>query len=178
MHLVGWIVAGIGLVFVALALLSTLFDPVARSPLVTMRWTILIGAALVAAGLWLALAGPAAAALPGESGRTAFAWRPVACAGLVAVVIWVVLHAALTWWRTPGYSLLSAFEGSLTILWGRVVVLGSALAGLALNAAGYLTDPTMVEAIKAAIPPEAVPALMIVVAWVAIWARRRTLAKE
>lgn len=177
MPVLAWSLIGLGACLMFIVVSAWRSDPISRPPLVALRWPVAIAAAFLVMGLSLALAVPADAALPGEA-RSAFSWRPIAAVGFVAVAVWVIVHAGVTWWRTPGYSLLSAFEGSLTILWGRVAVLGSALAGLALSGAGDLADPTLAEAIKAAIPPELVPVFGIAVAWVSIWARRRTLGKQ
>lgn len=92
-----------------------------------------------------------------------------------ALVAWIAVSAYITYRATPGTALITAFEGSATLAWSRLLAASSALVTAAAACADYLGAPGVSDAIKAMIRPEYVPLFGIVVALVTEWARRRTL---
>lgn len=79
---------------------------------------------------------------------------------------------------TPGSAwdrALAAAHGSATILWARLVAFISAAATSFAGFAEILGAPAVSDAIRAALTPEYVGPVMIAMALISEWARRRTL---
>lgn len=72
---------------------------------------------------------------------------------------------------------LTASEESATMLWGKFVAFIGMGGTAAVSLSDYFNDPTLTDAIKAALKPEFVAPFVFLVAVVTIYARRRTLPK-
>ncbi len=101
----------------------------------------------------------------------------VIVSAFVAVVLFVFVDAARRYRATPGTSILTAFEGSASVLWARLLAASSALIGALAGAAEYLHAPGVSEAIRELLRPEYIPLFGLVSAIVFEMSRRRTLGK-
>jgi hypothetical protein len=70
---------------------------------------------------------------------------------------------------------LNAAQGSATILWAKFCIFVGALAGLLSQAADYLGDPSVSQAIQSRSSRNMWRSSLIFVSVVSIWARKRTL---
>lgn len=97
---------------------------------------------------------------------------------LIAIVAFFVFDMVKLYAATPGSTwdrILAAGRGSATIVWGRFVAIVAAAIGLLPDAADLFGDPSLGDAIKAALNPQYVAAFTIGIALISIFARRRTL---
>lgn len=101
---------------------------------------------------------------------------------IIAAIITLVVYTAVDLWLryrdavgSPWQRLLSAGRDSATILWQRFVIVVTGLAGTLGEAADWLNEPALKDAITAALKPEYVAAFTIAVALITIAARKRTL---
>ncbi|BCP53767.1 hypothetical protein K32_23840 [Kaistia sp. 32K] len=95
-------------------------------------------------------------------------------AALLAVFAYVVAETILKYRSTPGTSLWTAFEGSMQLLWGQILVASGALIAFAAQIADYLNDPSVGDAIKSLVKPEYVPVAVLVVGIAVRWAHSRS----
>lgn len=98
-------------------------------------------------------------------------------AGL-GLVTYIVGSAVYQYRKTPGTSILTAFWGSLTILWTRALALSTTIIALAATFAEYLGDPSIADAIKSVVKPEYVPFIIVGIAFLTEWARRKSLKNK
>ncbi len=76
---------------------------------------------------------------------------------------------------TPWARALTACRESATVLWSKFVLLiGFATTGL-VQLADYLGDPGLADAIKGVLQPQYVGPFLLVVTFITLWARMRTL---
>lgn len=95
---------------------------------------------------------------------------------LLAVFVYVAVETYLTYKKTPGTSLWTAFEGSMQLLWGQILVASGALIAFAAQIADYLNDPSVGDAIKSLVKPEYVPIAVLGVGIAVRWAHSRSKA--
>lgn len=95
--------------------------------------------------------------------------------GIFAYVGWTYFHAYQESTATGWRRWLNAAQGSATILWAKFCIFVGALAGLLSQAADYLGDPSLSQAIQTQLKPQYVAIFIILVSVVSIWARKRTL---
>lgn len=76
-----------------------------------------------------------------------------------------------TWQR-----ILAAGDNSLTIVWQRLIVICSGLAGGAVTLADYLNAPGVGDAVKSALQPQYVLIFTIALAVISEFARRRNVS--
>ncbi len=99
----------------------------------------------------------------------------LAVAALVAYFIYDGVQEFASKTGTVWERLLAAGKDSVTILWGRFVVIVSGLSGGLVVLADYLNAPGVGDTIKSVIQPQYVMALTIGIGLISEFARRRTL---
>ena len=101
--------------------------------------------------------------------------------GLIAFAGYVVIQFIINYRKTTDATLtarlITAAENSATILWQQFVMLIASITGALAALANYLGDPTLANAIQQVLKPEYVALFTLVVAFVTVWARQRTLKK-
>ncbi len=97
----------------------------------------------------------------------------------VLVAAWFVYDMVRLYATAQGSTaqrLLSAGQGSLTILVNRFVAIVTAITGvLASFVTDYLNDPKLAGEIQAFLKPEYVAGFLVICTLLSIWARKRTL---
>lgn len=94
------------------------------------------------------------------------------------IVIWLIVEAIDDYRKAPGDGLLSAFRGSATMLWGKIIAISSAVLGVVEQCSDAFNMPEVTAAVRAYVPPEAIPATFLVFALISMAARSRTLGKR
>jgi len=99
---------------------------------------------------------------------------------LLALVAFVVADAVRSWRGATGTvwkKLLAVGKQSATILWARFCVLLAVLADGLIELADLVGSPAVAAAMEQHLTPSTVAAIMVAVAVISEWARRRTLRK-
>lgn len=97
---------------------------------------------------------------------------------LLAILIYVLYDFYVNYKGAVGSAwdrALAAGRGSATILWARFTAAVAACAGAAAGLAEFLGSPGVASAIQTYMQPSYVAVLMISIAVISEWARRRTL---
>jgi hypothetical protein len=99
---------------------------------------------------------------------------------LLGIFIFVVVDAVRSWRGSTGTAsqrLLAIGKQSATVLWARCTVLLATLADGLIQLADLVGSPAVAAAIQQYLAPSTVAAIMVAVAVISEWARRRTLRK-
>ncbi len=99
---------------------------------------------------------------------------------LSGIFIFVVVDAVRRWRGATGTAsqrLLAIGRQSATVLWARFTVLVATLTDGLIELADLVGSPAVAAAIAQYLKPSTVAAIMVAVAVISEWARRRTLRK-
>jgi len=99
---------------------------------------------------------------------------------LFALLLFVVFDSIRAWRSSSGtlwQRLLAIGKQSATVLWSRFCILVAVLADALIQLADFVGSPGVAGAIQQYLKPSTVAAIMVAVAVISEWARRRTLNK-
>jgi len=99
---------------------------------------------------------------------------------LVALALYTAFDLYRRYRMTPGspwQRLVAAARDSATILWQRFVIIVTGLVGSLGEVADWFNEPALKDAIQAALQPEYVAIFTVLVAFITIAARKRTLGQ-
>lgn len=94
------------------------------------------------------------------------------------LVVWLIWSTISDYNASPDSGLLAAFRGSVTMIWAKLLSLAAALLGVIEYSADALNLPQVSEAIKAYVPPEAIPAIFALIGVITLFTRMRTARRD